>query len=68
MNIFFLTIELHRSKRGTDIERNGKLEEEKSLIANTEKNENFDCSDKGKNACNFNITTVKNKWFNFYEI
>lgn len=52
MNIS-LTVEFHKGKRGTDIERNGELEEEKLLITNTE-NENLDCSYKGKNA----ITTL----------
>lgn len=48
MNIS-LTLEFHKNRRGIDIEGNGELEEENSLIANTE-NENLDCSDKGKNA------------------
>lgn len=48
MNIS-LTLEFHKCTRGTDIEINGKLEEENALLANTE-NENSDCSDKGKNT------------------
>lgn len=47
MNIS-LTLEFQKCKRGTDMERNGESEEEKELITNT-KNENLDCSDKGKN-------------------
>lgn len=47
MNIY-LTLEFHKCKGGTDIERNGEFEEEKSLLASTE-NEILDCSDKGKN-------------------
>lgn len=46
MNIS-LTLEL----RGTDIERNAELEEEKLLIGNTQsEKENLDFSDKGKNT------------------
>lgn len=45
MNIS-LTLEFHKCKGGTDIERTGEPEEEKSLLASTG-NENLDCSDKG---------------------
>lgn len=46
MNIS-LTLEFHKCKEGTDIERNSEFEEETSLLASIG-NENLDCSDKGK--------------------
>lgn len=44
-----MNISLTLDLRGTDIERNADKEKEQLLIGNTE-NENFDISDKGKNA------------------
>lgn len=48
MNIS-LTLEFHKCKGGTDIERNCEFVEEISLLASIG-NENLDCSDKGKHS------------------
>nr|XP_034308518.1 uncharacterized protein LOC105341815 [Crassostrea gigas] len=54
----------HKNRRGIDIEGNGELEEENSLIANTE-NENLDCSDKESpfDLAIFEHWGQENEWF-----